>query len=879
MTSEPRESPVGHTPEGIGRISFACLCIGLLLSYLLNALWEIAPLRLSWGWETPWRPFRFFGHPWREFDFPFWYAVTFFTYFTLNRFIRFVKIPIPTRTILTQDIAHLFLMVLALLLVFWRSDFPTKFWMGGLYVGTVALRTVGSIYALGKALPDCPRPRMAALGVFLVFFLSAALISPWAYSAKFATGDEPSYLLMTASYVKDGDWDMANNIEEGDYEDFMYRAPDAIAKAPADILHAKAYPLFLAPAYALKGWLGAMWEQNIFFAMGALAIYLTLIRIGFTRTISLWGAASVGFSHPVFTQNFYGYPEIHSFAFMALGVLAFFKPFSWRWTLVGIVAAAALVALKVRYVPAAAALYVLFFLRAFLQPGQRAKSLALLLPAIPLYFVFYENLTPYSADRDMWNRIDHVAHRLFSLLDPAASDSPWTHHPLYDNFWTIWLDQAHGLLIFAPLYLLMFAGIRSLKRDHADAFRKLMLLLPVPVAILLLRSVHSGWSPTLRYMVYMTPVLAPLIAAGWNALSDRSRPLLISWTAAWSFGMVAAICVFPALALPTYWDFGGTDLGWSNHLAAWLDTEGFPLRLHRLWPSFHFPGEMNYLFPLIGSIFAGWLVFRNPRPSGGYSGMHLALGSLGMVASLMTYIALGSYLAGGEETRYNLLARFEDGAGRFEEERFTHRFLKDRRSFYIRGNMLNGPYMDLPPGEYLLRYGLHVHALEGCGVTLAVRGYGEYPHATRRLCEGEDHILYDQDPYKKIRDYYVRFSLDQAYRQNEFRLYADPGSQVTVYRIDFVRENTLPALAHYAMGRIDEALGAKRLALRRYIIALEMGKGGPWIKERIRQMLTERPLSEVEQEGLFLDLDPDPGFFDFVSVRRAEHRIRAREAP
>src|SRR5215212_9887547 len=73
--------------------------------------------------------------------------------------------------------------------------------------------------------PAAVDPRWLALAFLVPLLVYLALVPRFlAYSSP-PTGDQPYYLLMTASLVQDGDLDLRNNYERRDYGKFYERAP------------------------------------------------------------------------------------------------------------------------------------------------------------------------------------------------------------------------------------------------------------------------------------------------------------------------------------------------------------------------------------------------------------------------------------------------------------------------------------------------------------------------------------------------------------------------------------------------------------------------------------------------------------------------------
>jgi hypothetical protein len=75
------------------------------------------------------------------------------------------------------------------------------------------------------------------------------------------------------------------------------------------------------------------------------------------------------------------------------------------------------------------------------------------------------------------------------------------------------LDQKHGLLLYAPLYLLAPAGWLTLRRRFPEIARELLLPTGAYLLLVFLPAVNAhgwrgGWSPAARFLVPIAPFLA-----------------------------------------------------------------------------------------------------------------------------------------------------------------------------------------------------------------------------------------------------------------------------------------------------------------------------------------------------------------------------------
>jgi hypothetical protein len=88
------------------------------------------------------------------------------------------------------------------------------------------------------------------------------------------------------------------------------------------------------------------------------------------------------------------------------------------------------------------------------------------------------------------------------------------------------LDQKHGLLLYAPLYLLAPAGWLVLRRRFPEVARELLLPTGAYLLFVLLPTVNvhgwrGGWSPAARFLVPIAPFLALPVVSALAATASR----------------------------------------------------------------------------------------------------------------------------------------------------------------------------------------------------------------------------------------------------------------------------------------------------------------------------------------------------------------------
>lgn len=331
-------------------------------------------------------------------------------------------------------------------------------------------------------------------------------------------GDEPYYLLATESLVKDHDLDLANQ-----YRDLAHSVTGRTDLGPqaGDPLgphgerpsrHEPFLPILLIPGDLVAGLPGAVAVIAIF---GVLLVRSTIklmeeegIEEGTIRAVFPFFA----FAPPVLFYAARIWPEVPGAWFFveALRGVRKERPKRWLPALLG------LVLLKLRFLLVGVPLVAMTFRR------KRVVLLVLALAAVPAAIVFsisgsvtnvhhWRELLPYAPQKYLFG--------LFGLL----------------------VDGAAGILFQAPFYLLGVAALVRWRR-MPEAFRIGVIGSALYILYLLPRDEwHGGWSPPLRYIVFLMPVLALGAAALWR----RVPAGVIAVIAAWTIGLVAHGVAYP----------------------------------------------------------------------------------------------------------------------------------------------------------------------------------------------------------------------------------------------------------------------------------------------------------------------------------------------
>ena len=367
--------------------------------------------------------------------------------------------------------------------------------------------------------------RTAALGL-LLFGVYAATLGVHAFGDSDYGGDEPHYLLAAESIVEDGNLDVKDEYASRGYDDFYPYELDKHGEETQGRLnepHGAGFPLLIAPAYAVGGAKGV---ELFLAAIAALAVALAY-RLALRVVPDPWamGAAlAAGVSPPFLAYGTAVYPELTAGAALAAAALLALRldDRPGRADAFGCFALLGLLPwLGTKFVPAG--LVVGYFgARALWRVRRRTLavgSVELSLFSVALYAGINEALyggpTPYAAD----------------VAGESATDAsfPGGYLDRAYRLVALFIDREYGLLRWAPIFLLAFAGVWLLWRSRRDrlaravpAIREIELTAGLCTAALGAQLLVAGFlAPTMfgfwfpaRHLVVALPLAIPLVAWG-----------------------------------------------------------------------------------------------------------------------------------------------------------------------------------------------------------------------------------------------------------------------------------------------------------------------------------------------------------------------------
>lgn len=328
-------------------------------------------------------------------------------------------------------------------------------------------------------------------------------------------GDEPHYLLATESLAHDGDVDVANQYPEPGVQPMGKRT-----KGRLDEPYGAGFPLLILPAYAIGG---PQAVELFLAALAALALVFAY-RLALRTAPDPWAigaTATAGLSAPFLAYSTTVYPELSAGAALTGAALLAVKlderP-GWRPAFGCFALLGTLPWLGVRFVPAGIVIGVLAARalwrsrRRTLTIGAVELSLFSVALCVAINEALYDGPTPYSA------------------ADSATgASSPGDYLGRLPRFVTLFADPGYGLLRWAPLFALAFAGLWWLWRSRRDRLARAVsqlhqieltaglcaavLGVQIVVAVLLAPTADGDWFPG-RHLIPALPLAVPLVALG-----------------------------------------------------------------------------------------------------------------------------------------------------------------------------------------------------------------------------------------------------------------------------------------------------------------------------------------------------------------------------
>jgi hypothetical protein len=332
------------------------------------------------------------------------------------------------------------------------------------------------------------------------------------------SGDEIDYLMMAQSVWREGDLDLRDNFARGDHLEYMGgygRVPGGTRRADGRSYptHSAGLSVLLAPAYALGGRRACVVLLALV-AAGLGLLVRDLARRGGADEASALLAWAAAVGPPVLYYTAFLYTEVPAAFAIALALrLLLFAPGPWAAAAAAL-ALSALPWLHVRLTLAAAALGAFAVLRL---RGRPRLAFLLTAAAMAAGYAGYQ----YS----VFGTLSPLA-RYAGTMPPAMVRAT----PLR-TLLGLFVDGSYGLLPYAPVFLLAFAGLPHALRGRQVRWALVLAGFGVLLPVLAWRN-WWGFSPPARFTIPLVPVLAVALAARLTAAPGRGL-------ARWRWGLVA----------------------------------------------------------------------------------------------------------------------------------------------------------------------------------------------------------------------------------------------------------------------------------------------------------------------------------------------------
>ncbi|MBN1551077.1 tetratricopeptide repeat protein [bacterium] len=457
-----------------------------------------------------------------------------------------------------------------------------QLWFGVLYFSILIFKTALMLWIIFRVagIKSQIIPKLL-FSAFLWFFLSYA---GWEVPVHKVTGDEPHYLLMTHSLLKDGNLNLFDEYQNLEYADFYsgFLVPKPSDYIQQGIIKSRGlgatFSIMLIPGYLLGGYTGSVILLAFMSALLISFAYRLYVTVSGNTVSSIISSAIIGFSVPILIYSPLVYPDIIAALLIILALnLLTIPPKSKQGRSVPlyiVILTALLLFLKFRYT----SVIVLIILGTFYRSTRRKRKPAIFLVSAIILFLCYLLIDKFYFEGDLFlNRFGGKA-QILSYL-PGFSDG--------DVLLGLFLDQEAGLLWLSPVFWLALPGIRLWPQKHTSIFWVSLLALPL-TAISLMG--HFAWhcmpTPPLRYLLPVLPCVGLFMAITfkhWVLLSPIQKLIGFS-TIIYSFFTALLLSLQPAFQI----NMADGTASLFQAISSQLHTS-----ITRLLPSFTRPSAIN----------------------------------------------------------------------------------------------------------------------------------------------------------------------------------------------------------------------------------------------------------------------------------------------
>ncbi|MDV6235546.1 hypothetical protein CH379_007900 [Leptospira ellisii] len=434
----------------------------------------------------------------------------------------------------------------------------------------------------------------------------AGVVLSWDKKKKLPiTGDEPHYLMISESLLRDGDFDLANNYREDEISKKIIGPVDADRHTIAEgekrfSIHSVGTALLVWSGYALSGIKGARLALALFAGILPFVFYgiARILAIPKTESILLSVAYSAALPFPMAAGQIF--PDLPSGIVLSLIALCVFhieksKGNSENGNILFFacgLTAGSLVWLHVKNAPVS--IVILIWISARKETGNGAKSILWTGAAIPFILLFFSHYLWFGSGLGPYSKPDQSGAPPTIRFDLAH----WV-----TVFAGLWADRNQGLWFQNPLvWILGSVGWIRILKDRS--FRGIGILLSLIVLLQLnLNAAHPCSYGCLslpgRFQWSSVPLLFAIVAFGWIGIRNRSEKIAYSllgisvvyqfWIGKYWFDHVASLyhVMQPNPALRP----GFFPEAILSYLPSWTDTsESWKSGLNWFWSFFFVSG-------------------------------------------------------------------------------------------------------------------------------------------------------------------------------------------------------------------------------------------------------------------------------------------------
>lgn len=371
----------------------------------------------------------------------------------------------------------------------------------------------------------CPH-RSALLPAFIVIY---SLVAYEAQTRVGPDGDEPQYLMVAESLVRDHDLALEQDFKEARYTAFFSRPlePHFRIRGPQGeiySLHAVGLPVLILPAYAVAGYPGASFFMALLAAFLVREIRRLVREVTGDERLAEGVAWLVGLTPPVIHFAGLIFTEIPAALLLCLGLRSAVFGRTARATLIAAVCAAALPWLNVRYAILSLAVVLALSWRLWRESAPVVSPAQLVRRALaPASILIGSALVMGWYHFELWGFFDprrvYGKRREFSL-DVLPEGLPG-----------LFFDQEFGLFVYAPIFVLSLAAFRELwRRQRGLAVAALFAASGVIATASVWPMWRGGFNPPSRFLVPLVSILAVTLALSLRRGLRPATALLAGWS-------------------------------------------------------------------------------------------------------------------------------------------------------------------------------------------------------------------------------------------------------------------------------------------------------------------------------------------------------------